>query len=76
MLLLCLENWASCPANIFLLVLHTAALKDTFQVQYCEKGSLLRAAEEQTYIHFVDFLDECAGIIIIIFIIIIPAQFF
>ncbi len=28
---------------------------------YSEKGSTKRAQEEQTYVHFCDFLDQCEG---------------
>ena len=31
-------------------------------IMYSEKGSKYRNAEEQTWINFVDFLDECEGI--------------
>ncbi len=31
------------------------------RVQFSEKGSNMRAKEEQTYIYFVDFVDECQG---------------
>lgn len=30
-------------------------------VVYSESGSNYRSAEEQTWINFVDFLDECEG---------------
>ena len=36
-------------------------LKEIFLVKYSEKQPQ-RAAEEQAWIHFVDFMDECAGI--------------
>ena len=29
--------------------------------KYSESGSKYRSAEEQTWINFVDFLDECEG---------------
>ena len=30
-------------------------------VLFAEKGSNLRKQQEQAYIHFIDFLDECSG---------------
>ena len=36
-------------------------LKEIFSVEYSEKQPQ-RAAEEQAWIHFADFMDECAGI--------------
>jgi len=32
-------------------------------MQYSEKGTMRRRLEEQAYIHFKDFLDECEGIV-------------
>ena len=32
-----------------------------FSVDYADNGSVLRCYEEQTYIYFMDFLDECEG---------------
>ncbi len=40
---------------------HTEYLKNLFSVKYSDKGSVYRPAEEQTYINYVDFLDECEG---------------
>ena len=40
---------------------NTAYLKQELDVDYSEKGSNKLPAERQTYIHFVDFLDECDG---------------
>ena len=37
-------------------------MKNLFSVKYSDKGSEYRPAEEQTYINYVDFLDECEGI--------------
>ena len=37
-------------------------LKDLFRVTYSEEGCIKRPLEEQTWIHFCDFLDECEGI--------------
>ena len=39
----------------------TEVIKEMLTVRYSVKGSILRPAEEQTYIFFVDFLDECYG---------------
>ena len=36
-------------------------LKTLFNVLFVEKGSNLRREQEQAYVHFVDFLDECSG---------------
>lgn len=36
-------------------------LKDFFVVEYSPKGSHWRPAEEQAWLHFSDFLDECEG---------------
>ena len=36
-------------------------VKEMFLVKYSEM-QLQRAAEEQAWIHFADFMDECAGI--------------
>lgn len=36
-------------------------IKALFQVEYSTQGSYHRPKEEQTYIFFVDFLDECEG---------------
>ena len=30
-------------------------------VLFAEKGTNLREQQEQVYIHFIDFLDECSG---------------
>ena len=32
-----------------------------FTINYADNGSIMRCSEEQTYIHFMDFLDECEG---------------
>ena len=32
-----------------------------FTIKYIEKGSNHRPHQEQAFIHFHDFLDECAG---------------
>ena len=36
-------------------------LKALFTVLFSEKGSNERKAQEQAYVHFLDFLDECSG---------------
>ena len=36
-------------------------MKTLFKVKFSEKGSNVRAKEEQTYVFFVDFMDECEG---------------
>lgn len=36
-------------------------IKSLFTVIYSDKGSMLRSAEEQAYLFFVDFLDACKG---------------
>ncbi len=48
--------------NYILFVYHFLRLfKSMIRVQFSEKGSNMRAKEEQTYIYFVDFVDECQG---------------
>ena len=37
------------------------SIKELITVKYSEKGSRFRGKEEQAYIFFVDFLDECMG---------------
>ena len=49
-----------------LLSLYTETLKRAFVVKYSEKGSIYRPVEEQTYVNYVDFLDECEGNIILL----------
>ena len=39
----------------------TEILKDLVVVKFSEEGSRHKPAEAATWIHFVDFLDECAG---------------
>lgn len=39
---------------------------ETLKTIFSEKGSLYRPAEEQAYVNYVDFLDECEGTNIII----------
>lgn len=36
-------------------------VKDLFKVLYSEDGSSERPLQEQAWIHFCDFLDECEG---------------
>ena len=40
-------------------------MKSVFKVKFSDKGSNNRAKEEQAYVFFVDFMDECEGIICI-----------
>ena len=42
-------------------VLLAETIIDLFNIEYSLTGSWLRQAEEQAYIFFVDFLDECDG---------------
>ena len=41
--------------------IYVESLKALFDVRFSEKGCIYRLPEEQTYIFFVDFLDECKG---------------
>ena len=34
-------------------------LKQVFKIEFSTKGSNLRSREEQAYVFFCDFLDEC-----------------
>lgn len=36
-------------------------VKHLFTVQFSEVGTNARQLEEQTWIHFTDFIDECQG---------------
>ncbi len=47
--------------NILSLVFCTAYLKHELVCLFSEDGSSRLPAEKQTYIYFVDFLDECDG---------------
>ena len=38
-------------------------MKELIVIEYSEKGSSRRGSEEQAWVHFVDFLDECEGVI-------------
>jgi len=38
-----------------------AELKDLVVVNFSVEGSSLRRAEEQAWVNFADFLDECEG---------------
>ena len=42
-------------------VVNTGELKELVLPQYSEKGSNKRPREEQSWIFFGDFLDECEG---------------
>lgn len=37
------------------------SLRDLVTVQYSEKGTHSYELEQQAWIHFIDFLDDCAG---------------
>ena len=39
----------------------TDKLKGIFKINFSEKGSNKRSFEEQAYIYFIDFIDECEG---------------
>ena len=41
--------------------LSLADVKSLFQFEFSEEGSNELAAENQSYINFIDFLDECEG---------------
>ena len=45
--------------------MHAERMKSLFKAKFSEKGSNVRAMEEQTYVFFVDFMDECEGMIMI-----------
>ena len=36
-------------------------LKTLVNVEFSDEGSNMRKKEEQAWVHFVDFLDECDG---------------
>ena len=40
---------------------HSEAFKDLVVVKYSEQGSSIYPFEQQAWVHFIDFLDECAG---------------
>lgn len=42
-----------------LVTLHAERMKSLLKVKFSEKGSNVQAKEEQTYVLFVDFKDEC-----------------
>ena len=41
--------------------LSTEMLKDLVTIKFSEEGSNRKLAETAAWIHFIDFLDECAG---------------
>ena len=43
------------------LCLNVDIMKDMLYVVFAEKGSNIGRLQEQTFIHFTDFLDECYG---------------
>ena len=44
-----------------LLVIFSGDIMAILKAEYSEQGSLRKPEEEQTYIYFSDFLDECEG---------------
>ena len=50
---------ACCAIKYMYIVLSLADVKSLFQFEFSEEGSNELAAENQTYINFIDFLDEC-----------------
>ena len=36
-------------------------LRGMMVLKFAEKGTNLRMQQEQAYLHFVDFMDECSG---------------
>ena len=47
--------------NHSMLIIILGQIKSMFEVEYSELGSRKRHTEEQTYIFFSDFLDQCEG---------------
>ena len=54
-----------CNVIVYYIILNTERMKSVFKVKFSDKGSNIRAKEEQTYVLFVDFMDECEGIYVI-----------
>ena len=50
-----------CPSHLTIVYALIEILKDLLTVEYSAAGSNQRAAEEQSWVHFGDFLDECEG---------------
>ena len=42
-------------------VLHVGFIKSLLCVKFCNKDDPKRSLEEQAYMFFVDFLDDCEG---------------
>ena len=40
---------------------YSEVFKDLVVVKYSEQGSSFYPFEQQAWVHFIDFLDECAG---------------
>jgi len=40
---------------------YAESLRDLVTVQFSERGTRAYELQQQTWIHFVDFMDECAG---------------
>ena len=45
----------------FVLQTFTGQVKMMFMPQFAEKGSTIRVQQEQAFVHFGDFLDQCEG---------------
>lgn len=43
------------------IVYNIEILKGLFRKTFCDKGDPKRRQQEQAYIHFIDFMEECAG---------------
>ena len=58
-------NLSSWVYRVYLLVniinSHADQLKSLLNTEFAEKGTNARRVQEQTYIYFVDFLDDCYG---------------
>ena len=56
-----LINFSHTRSYIIIVSIFEDSFRSLFHVKFSEKGSNMRAKEEETYIYFVDFLDECQG---------------
>ncbi len=43
------------------IIIITDQVKEMLEPTFSDKGSTKRVQEEQAYVHFCDFLDECEG---------------
>ena len=50
-----------CSMHIRRIIHFLESIKELVVVNFSQKGSVLRPLEEQAYIYFTDFLDECVG---------------